>query len=132
LTSVQKSTYTTRIISFVESPEVRTQDKPSLFVYLLRNTKTRKATWQYLKKNWNAIYGVYKGGHSISTLMSGFSSFTTKKELEELKSFFKKEVYKGGERTLKQCYEEIELSIAFKIFAQKSLQTFLKDHEKSN
>lgn len=130
LTSVQSISKVKQIISFIEGDEVRPQDKPILFIYLFRNSKARIIAWQYIKKNWENMYNIYKGGHSIRYFLGATSSFTTKEELLDLKKFFKNREHGGGERTLKQAYEEIELAVAFKKFAKKDLESFLKSYAK--
>ena len=74
------------------------------------NLKGRQLAWQYLQSNYGRIHGRYKTGALLTRLCQyATSCLTTKDEAHQVETFFQ-ENYNPGERTIKQCVENILLN----------------------
>ena len=73
----------------LEGDTIRTQDVLSWYIHLLRNSKTRELTWQWLRENWSIIEERFNGDKSYNDFprYSGVI-LRTKKSLREFKEFF--------------------------------------------
>lgn len=73
----------------VEGKTVRPQDVLSWYIHLLVNSKSRRITWDWLRKNWAWIENTFDGDKSYNDFprYSG-SILRTKEYLEEFKEFF--------------------------------------------
>uniref|UniRef100_H2YEN8 Aminopeptidase n=1 Tax=Ciona savignyi TaxID=51511 RepID=H2YEN8_CIOSA len=80
-----------RFLDFIVANDsaVRKQDASSVFQDLCYNEYARDITWDFLRGNWDFIYGVYGTGFfSFSGIISSCTShFSTQFELQELEAF---------------------------------------------
>lgn len=90
LTSTQNPETGKKLLEkMLEGDIIRTQDILSWYVHLLRNSKTRELTWQWLRENWSIIEERFNGDKSYNDFprYSGVI-LRTKKSLREFKEFF--------------------------------------------
>lgn len=90
LTSTQNPETGKKLLEkMLEGDIIRTQDILSWYVHLLRNSKTRELTWQWLRENWSIIEEKFDGDKSYNDFprYSGVI-LRTKKSLREFKEFF--------------------------------------------
>ena len=90
LTSTQNPETGKKLLEkMLEGDIIRTQDILSWYVHLLRNSKTRELTWQWLRENWSIIEEKFDGDKSYNDFprYSG-AILRTKKSLHEFKEFF--------------------------------------------
>jgi puromycin-sensitive aminopeptidase len=114
LTMFKQDKNISNTLKFINSSEVRKQDRPSFVSILLAGKKSRNITWKFTKENWKKLSKDYgEGGHSLSRILSSLDRYTTSKDLKEIKNFFKKNPAPGAERTLEQMYEKITSNIAW-------------------
>jgi len=103
-----------RTLQFAISPDVRTQDTPTLIGGLMSQPWSRDAAWAFVKSNWDALnksLGVFGGITRIAGSVGGFCSGDRKAEVEQ---FFKEHPLPSAERTLKQAFERIDTCVAVK------------------
>jgi len=103
-----------RTLQFALSPDVRTQDAPSLIGALIGQEASRDAAWTFVKANWdtlNKLLGVFGGITRIGGSVGAFCSRDRKAEVEQ---FFKEHPMPSAERTLKQAFERIDSCVAVK------------------
>ena len=111
----------------LEGDTIRTQDVLSWYVHLLRNSKTRELTWQWLRENWSIIEERFNGDKSYNDFprYSGVI-LRTKKSLREFKEFF--EPFKN-DPSLTRAIEmgEREISGRIELIARdkKAIEDFL-------
>jgi len=97
-----------RTLEFAISPDVRTQDAPTLIGALMGQEASRDAAWTFVKANWdtlNKLLGVFGGITRIAGSVGAFCSRDRKAEVEQ---FFKEHPMPAAERTLKQAFERID------------------------
>jgi aminopeptidase N len=112
---------------FALSPEVRLQDRNSVFASLLGNPVGRSLAWEFIQKNWKKLVAEYgEGGHLLARLVKPLGSFTDKKDGDSIKKFFKKNKAPAGERTVLQVLEHIYSNAAWKKRDWKGMEKFLK------
>ena len=90
LTSTQNPETGEKLLEkMLEVDTIRMQDILSWYVHLLRNSKTRELTWQWLRENWSIIEERFDGDKSYNDFprYSG-AILRTKKSLREFKEFF--------------------------------------------
>jgi len=103
-----------RTLEFAISPDVRTQDAPTLIGALMGQEASRDAAWTFVKANWdtlNKLLGVFGGITRIAGSVGAFCSRDRKAEVEQ---FFKEHPMPAAERTLKQAFERIDSCVAVK------------------
>jgi len=103
-----------RTLQFAISPDVRTQDAPTLLGALMGQAASQDAAWAFVKANWdtlNKMLGVFGGITRIAGTVGAFCSGDKRAEVE---LFFKAHPLPSAERTLKQAFERIDSCVAVK------------------
>lgn len=102
-----------KLLAFTISDKVRTQDAPSIFISIARNSTNTEKVWEFFKENWEIIFKKYNaGGHLLEWFVRPFAKFKTKQKAVEVQTFFKKHPVKSLSRTLAQIVERIESNAA--------------------
>lgn len=85
------------------SSVVRPQDLARWFIYLLRNRRSRDATWQWMVRHWNWIKDAFDGDKSFDDYPRYSANvFSDRKHLEAYREFFEP---KKSERALTRTIE---------------------------
>jgi len=72
-----------------DSSVIRPQDVARWFVYLIRGRESRDQAWTWIQDNWQWIEKTFSGDKSYDDYPRyGASALTTRKQLDEYKSFF--------------------------------------------
>lgn len=103
-----------KTLNFAISKNVRTQDAPFMIGAVWMNIYGRDLTWKFIKKNYKLVLKTWgEGGHFLSRLLSPLGTHSTKKDADDMKKFFKKNLAPGSARTLEQAYEKIYSNISW-------------------
>ena len=103
-----------RTLQFAISPDVRTQDAPTLIGGVMGQPWSRDAAWTFVKANWdtlNKLLGVFGG---ITRIAGSVGAFCSRDKEAEVEQFFKEHPLPAAERTLKQAFERIDTCVAVK------------------
>lgn len=105
-----------KVIEFALSERVRKQDFFRIMVMLGKNPDARSIAWNFLKENWEDFHQKYEGNLTllVRTLEGVTNGFTDKKNLADIKQFFKAHPLKEAKRTMKQVIETIETNIKWR------------------
>ena len=102
----------TRTLEFAGSPEVRTQDAPTLIGLLLAQPASQDIAWSFVKSKWPTLterLGVFQ---SVPTIVGSLGSFCTPEKAADIKAFFAKNPVPPAVRLLQQSIERIESCVA--------------------
>jgi aminopeptidase N len=102
----------TRTLEFAGSPEVRTQDAPSLIGLLLSQPASQDIAWSFVKSKWPTLterLGVFQ---SVPTIVGSLGAFCTPEKAADIKAFFAKNPVPPAARLLQQSIERIESCVA--------------------
>lgn len=114
-------------LNFMMSKNVRPQDTPMMFASAFGNNFVKKQTWEFVKKHWPQLLKRYgHGGHLLARFIKPLSSFNTKSDLNDIKSFFKSHAKPGAERSLAQTLESIENNILWLARDKRNIENFLE------
>ncbi len=102
----------TRTLEFAGSPEVRTQDAPTLIGLLLAQPASQDIAWSFVKSKWPTLterLGVFQ---SVPTIVGSLGAFCTPEKAADIKAFFAKNPVPPAVRLLQQSIERIESCVA--------------------
>lgn len=90
ITTVRNSESCDYILEQMKNPRViRSQDVLHWFIYLVRNSFTRRATWSWLKNNWQWVEDTFGSDKSYSDFIRYAGSILrTREHLNEFRQFF--------------------------------------------
>ncbi|XP_037798461.1 aminopeptidase N-like [Penaeus monodon] len=92
---------------------IRLQDVRVVLAYVGTNDVGRSLVWNYLTRNWNAVY-TFKKRRRGELMKQITESFNTKQELEKVQSFARSGVsLEGNQRNVQQVEEKIRNNIAW-------------------
>ncbi len=114
-----------RALEYAVSPQVRTQDAPTLLAALLGGTETRDQAWAFVKQNWQRIVdrlGVFQG---VPEVVGGVRSFCSAEAARDVRTFFQAHPVPAASRGLRQGLERIEGCAAFRNRQEKPLASYL-------
>jgi aminopeptidase N len=113
-----------RTLEYATSPDVRTQDSPTLLAALLQKPASASDAWNHITANWTALQkiGIFQGMPTIIRSISHFCDGTTRNEIAE---FLKTHNIGGNERRAQQALETIDRCIAMKDYQSRNLSGFL-------
>merc|ERR1712072_1621426 len=79
-----------RTFDLLSSDEVKTQDVMYFMAGFARNHKTRRATWEYMKKNFTSMEERFKGNFTLGRIIQySFDSLTSEEDAKDVEAFFK-------------------------------------------
>jgi aminopeptidase N len=114
-----------RALAYATSPDIRTQDAPTLIRLLMQRPSASAATWEHLKANWERVehsVGVFQGIPAVVGSMQYFCDVEAKNDVER---FFSARRIRGAERTLRRALETIDRCVATKSAQADDLADFL-------
>ena len=114
-----------KALRFSMSKHVRSQDTPFILASIWRNKEGQDLAWNFVKDNWEVILKRYGGSNFLTKFLPFLGYHTKKEDLIDAKKFFSKNVAPGGEKTLKQSYEQLESNIAWIKDDKKDIQNWL-------
>lgn len=112
-----------------DSSFVRKQDIDRMFIYLLRNQKSKTNTWKWLVKNWQWITEQFAQDKSFDSYPRyAASAFSTQDWLDEYKAFFIPLISNPSlKRNIELGIKDIENKVSWRERDQKSVEAWLKE-----
>jgi aminopeptidase N/puromycin-sensitive aminopeptidase len=120
-----------RTLEFALSAEVRNQDTATLFAIALQNERTREATWDFIRQNWDEVDKHLPPFEGEVEVVGSTSAFCDAQHLDQVKQFFTAHPAQGAERTLQQSLDAINQCIALRSAQQPKLAEWLKQNAPS-
>ncbi|OQR67760.1 puromycin-sensitive aminopeptidase-like [Tropilaelaps mercedesae] len=105
-----KVVITQMVLEFADSEAVRSQNVLWVIAPVTRSSLGRELAWAHFTKNFNKYMKQFNSGtlfHRLISVVGG--SFHTLDKAKEFQTFFQKNAVEGGERTVCQTLEEIEI-----------------------
>jgi aminopeptidase N len=127
LTASREPANIKQLLDMVTSEDVRLQDAPTWFAWLIRNRYATDAAWQWLHDNWDWVQGNYGDDKSYDRFpryAAGAFSYPT--QLEAYKKFFEPKSNVALERPIKLGIEEIEGRVAWRQRNEQPVKDWLK------
>ncbi len=113
------------------TPAVRSQDLYML-PGMMQNPAARDATWDFMRKNYDALSTKTGGGlGGFGVFVGGTFSFCSQEKAQEVEQFFQQHPIQGTERNQKEALEYIHNCAALKQQQQSTLATWLKQNTSS-
>ncbi|NXC14016.1 ERAP1 aminopeptidase, partial [Corythaeola cristata] len=111
---------------------IRTQDLPSIIVFVAKNPSGYHLAWTFLKENWEKVVEKFElGSNSIAGIVTGVTSrYSTSSQLAQVKEFFSSLDEKSARlRCVQQAIETIEDNIQWMDGNFEKVKTWLqKNH----
>ena len=127
LTSSRDPARIKQLLGMLSGPEVRTQDMPTWFGWLMRNRYSVDAAWKWLTDNWLLIeekYGSDKSYDRFTRYSAMVMSYPG--QLKDFRDFFESKSNIALERSIKLGIEEIDGRIAWRQKNEKAVSDWLK------
>jgi len=103
-----------KVLQFAISPAVRSQDAVSVICSISGSCSTKLSsdlTWQFVKDNWDVIYGRYSSGFLITRLVKSITeNFATADDFKDVDTFFKTHPVPAAQRSIQQALESIQVN----------------------
>jgi aminopeptidase N len=115
-----------KLLKMITSKDVRLQDAPTWFAWLMRNRYSRDYTWQWLIDNWGWVeekYGDDKSYDRFARYAAMALSYPD--QLQAYKAFFEPKANIALDRTIKLGIEEIESRVAWRAKNEASVKKWL-------
>ena len=112
-------------LDYTMSPDVRTQDSPTILGDLLSRPSTAPATWAHIKTHWDDLQrtGVFQG---LRRIVGQTSNFCNRSDRADVENFFRTHAASGNERLAQRSMETIDRCVASREYQSKYLSEFLK------
>jgi len=108
--------------------EVRSQDL-RILPELMQNPDARQATWDFMRKNYNALSDKTGGGlGGFGIFLRSAEAFCSPEKAQEVQQFFQQHPIQGTERNQKEAIESINSCASLKEQQQSTLATWLKQN----
>jgi len=100
-----------KVLNFALSDEVKSQDTIHVMAGCTSSLLGRQMTWQFTKDNWDILYDRYNSGFLLMGLIRVTTKyFATKKDADDIETFFKEHEVDVAQRTINQSLESIQLN----------------------
>jgi puromycin-sensitive aminopeptidase len=115
----------TRTLEFALSPDVRSQDLPSLIGGLLVRPASRRDAWEFVKTNWDALQktGVFQG---LPVVVDSTAAFCDQPMRDDVQRFFEAHPARALTRNIEQSLETIDRCIRTKNQQGANLTAYLR------
>jgi aminopeptidase N len=124
----QESNLIDRTLASTLTPDVRSQDLYML-PNMMQNSAARQATWDFMRKNYDAISDKTGGGlGGFGIFLGAAESFCSPEKAQEVEQFFQQHPIQGTERNQKEAIESIHSCSTLKQQQQSTLATWLKQN----
>ncbi|NXJ98090.1 ERAP1 aminopeptidase, partial [Corythaixoides concolor] len=108
---------------------IRTQDLPSIIVFVAKNPSGYHLAWTFLKENWEKVVEKFElGSNSVAGIVTGVTSrYSTSSQLAQVKEFFSSLDEKSARlRCVQQAIETIEDNIQWMDRNFEKVKTWLQ------
>ena len=120
------SVLTKRTLEFATSPEVRTQDSPTILAVLMSRPWAARDAWEHIKTHWDDLQktGTFMG---LRTIIRSTNDLCDRPTRDDIARFFLETGRTtANERLGRQSLETIDRCIAMRDYQSAALSDFLK------
>jgi hypothetical protein len=114
-----------KTLLFALTPDVRSQDVPSLIAGVMENPAGTRLGWDFVRAHWSEIAKVL-GGFNSGGLISATGSFCDANLGSQVQDFFAVHKVPSAERTLKQALERVNYCVDLKSQQSNQLASWLQ------
>lgn len=119
------------VLKFSLSTHVRLQDAPTIISGVISNPAGRILGFEFIKKNWKELNKRYpSSGHMLGRMLKPLGLFSTQKDLENLKQFFKGQRTEGIKRAIEQILERVESNANWLEKQKNLIESWLEKNNK--
>lgn len=130
LTSTRDQKKIDLLLEMITSKDVRLQDAPTWFAWLMRNRYSRDMAWQWLADNWEWVEQKYGDDKSYDRFVRySAMAFSYPQQLESFKAFFEPKSNIALSRAIKLGIEEIESRVAWRENNEQAVKKWLSDKQ---
>ncbi len=122
----EKKTLLTKTLRFVFSGAVRTQDLPLLIFSGMGNPSARELVWAQTAERWNSLLNRFQDKHLLGWFAKGTAFFSTKKDYQQIKTFFRTHEHPGAQSAVNRALENIAINISWVKNDRKTLERYLR------
>jgi len=125
---VKEPAVTQKFLDFVISEEMPLQNAHIAALALGNNDDSRQLLWEYVKKNWAAVYGRLSQNLVVLNwwIEMGLSHFSDLKIEQDIISFFADKDVKRFQRSLMVASDSIKRNASFKRRSEQEIQDWLQ------
>jgi aminopeptidase N len=129
LTATRQPELIERCLQMITGPNVRAQDVPTWFAWLMRNRYATEPTWRWLGDNWKWVESKYSTDKSYDRFPRyAAMAFSYPQQLVDYKRFFVPKSDIGLERAIKLGIEEIEGRIEWRQKNEQAVKDWLANN----
>jgi aminopeptidase N len=116
------------LLSMIKNDNVRLQDAPTWFAWLIRNRYSNELAWHWLLDNWSWVEEKYADDKSYDRFPRyAAMGFSNKQQLQAYRDFFEPKSNIALERPIKLGIEEIRSRIAWREKNEQAVKNWLKN-----
>ena len=119
-----------RTLAFAMSPEVRSQDAPTLLGQLL-NSSAQDKTWAALSSQWGAVVERLGDFQAVPYVVGSLGGFCSRDKGAEIRAFFAAHAVPAAARALQQALERIDACVALDQRQSAPFTAWLAAHPRS-
>ncbi len=128
LSSTRQATKIKQLLSMIAGPDVRLQDAPTWFAWLMRNRYATDAAWRWLQDSWDWVEKNYGSDKSYDRFPRYSAMvFSKSEQLAEYETFFGPKTNLALERAIQLGIEEIAGRISWRQRNEQSVKDWLKN-----
>jgi len=109
----EESALISKALAISIGKDVRPQDSIIVYVTTAGNPKAQRIFWEWEKKNWKKIMGMFAVGTKLDDYVEGCASFHEKEMRDDFAAFFSRKENRRGdiERAIARTLENIDANI---------------------
>jgi len=111
--------------------EVRTQDAPSVVGKIVSTVAGRRLGWDFVTAHWKALNERFPQ-HMIPRIVRNASSLVTRKDRDQLETFFHNNPCPFGTRSIAKTIEQVEVNAHFREESGAALASWLSTNIETN
>lgn len=126
---VRKLELIQKVLDFMLSSKVKTQDKHTPAIALASNHRARRALWEYIKAHWDMIYKQLSGNMVVLDrfVKNTLNKFASQDVLEDIERFFQDRDNSGYERGLQIVSDSVRGNISWVNRDKDAVEKWLKE-----
>jgi len=127
LTRFESPALVARTLEYALSPEVRSQDSPTLIAMELTHPEMQEQAWTFLRDHWEQVL-LKAPPDSGDRFIAATGSFCSVAQRQAVAEFFAAHPVEGAERTLRHALAQIDQCVRVRQTQQPLLREWLAAH----
>jgi aminopeptidase N len=125
LVSFRDPSLVSRTLDLALSPEMRSQDSPTLIGGLLGTPWGRDRAWQVVRDRWQDLTGKLGVFQGVPAVVGALGGFCSAEKATEIRAFFDSHPVPAAARALRQALERIDSCVTLDLRQSKALSAWL-------